>query len=113
MAEYLSIDNLTTKGKLSISVNVFDTLVKQTLAEIDGISSSKKMLKKNQYFKLNRPIQTTIHKGIVHVSVYVDILKGKNIQTVQSMIINQINNTFEVLTEQVPFDVQVKVESII
>ena len=43
----------------------------------------------------------------------VDISKGTNLQEVTSAIQEEITNAFLIATEQIPFDVQVKVISII
>jgi uncharacterized alkaline shock family protein YloU len=70
-------------------------------------------MKRNQKIRLNRPVQTTIRRGIVHVWVAVDVAKGTNLQEVTHNIQDEITNAFLMATEQVPFDVQVKVISII
>lgn len=113
MADYVYIDNYSNKGKIAISLNVFDTLVTNALASVKGISMSSAHMKRNQKFRLNRPVQTTIRHGIVHVWVAVDVTKGTNLQEVTHNIQDEITNAFLMATEQVPFDVQVKVISII
>ena len=113
MADYVYIDNYTNKGKIAISLNVFDTLVTNALNNVSGISMSSAHMKKNQKIRLNRPVQTTIRRGIVHVWVAVDVAKGTNLQDVTHEIQDEITNAFLMATEQVPFDVQVKVISII
>ena len=79
--------------------------------DVNNLSS--KMLKKNQKFRLNRPVRTTIHRGIVHVLVSVDVNKGTDLQKVIGEIQEEVNNTLLYTAETVPFDVQVKVESIL
>ena len=113
MADYVYIDNLSKKGKIGISLNVFDDLVTNALSNVQGISLSNAHMKKNQKIRLNRPVQTTIRHGIVHVWVAVDVVKGTNLQDVTHNIQDEITNSFLIATEQVPFDVQVKVISII
>lgn len=113
MADYIYIDNFAKKGKIAISQSVFDSLVMNALNNISGISLSSAHMKKNQKIRLNRPVQTTIRHGIVHVWVAVDVVKGTNLQDVTKEIQDEITNTFLIATEQVPFDVQVKVISII
>ena len=80
---------------------------------VKGIALSNAHMKKNQKIRLNRPVQTTIRHGIVHVWVAVDVSKGTNLQEVTSAIQEEITNAFLIATEQIPFDVQVKVISII
>ena len=113
MADYVYIENFANKGKIGISLNVFDALVTNALSNVSGISMSSAHMKKNQKIRLNRPIQTTIRHGIVHVWVAVDVTKGTNLQEVTHNIQDEITNAFLMATEQVPFDVQVKVISII
>ena len=113
MADYVYIDNFANKGKIAISLNVFDALVTNALSNVSGIALSNAHMKKNQKIRLNRPVQTTIRRGIVHVWVAVDVVKGTNLQVVTKNIQDEITNAFLIATEQVPFDVQVKVISII
>ena len=113
MADYIYIDNYAKKGKIAISQTVFDTLAATALSNIPGISLSSAHMKKDQKIHLNRPVQTSIRHGIVHVWVAVDVVKGTNLQVVTRDIQEEIANVFLMATEQVPFDVQVKVISII
>ena len=113
MAEYVYIDDLQNKGKLGISWHVYDALVNDALGRVKGISKSSKMMKKNQKFRLNRPVQIAIHRGIVHVLVAVDVAKGNVLHNIVSNIQEEVNNTLQEATEQIPFNVQVRVESII
>lgn len=113
MADYIYIDNYAKKGKIAISQSIFDSLVNTALTNVEGIALSSAHMKKNQKIRLNRPVQTTIRHGIVHVWVAVDVVKDTNLQTVTRNIQEEIINEFLMTTEQVPFDVQVKVISII
>ena len=58
-------------------------------------------------------MQTYIHKDIVYVLIYIDVAKGKNIQDVVSEIQKEVYNSLFLITEQVPVNVQVRVQSII
>ena len=113
MADYIYIDNYSKKVKIGISLNVFDQLVTNALTNVKGISLSNAHMKRNQKIRLNRPVQTTIRHGIVHAWVAIDVTKGTNIQDVTREIQEEITNAFLIATEQIPFDVQVKVISII
>ena len=113
MADYIYIDNYAKKGKIAISQSVFDSLAATALGNVPGISLSSAHMKKDQKIRLNRPVQTSIRHGIVHVWVAVDVVKGTNLQAVTRDIQEEIANVFLMATEQVPFDVQVKVISII
>lgn len=113
MADYVYLDNYHNNGKLGISYRVFDQLVTSSLLKVKGIAKSQKLLKKNQFFRLNRAIQTRIYRDIVHISIYVDIAKGSNIQKVVGDIQDEVYNSLLLITEQVPVNIQVKVETII
>lgn len=113
MAEYIYIDDMSNRGTLAINYRVFDNLVNEALSRVKGIAKSSKLLKKNQKFRLNRPVRTSIHRGIVHVLVTVDVNKGTDIQKVISEIQEEVNNTLLLTAETVPFDVQVRVETIL
>ena len=113
MANYVYLDDYSKKGKLGISYRVFDQLVTSSLMNIKGISKSTKVMKRFQFMRLNKPVQTYIHKDIVNVLIYVDVTKGKNIQDVVNEIQKEVYNSLFLITEQVPVNVQVRVESII
>ena len=113
MAEYVYLDNFSKKGKLGISYHVFDQLVTMSLMNINGIAKSQKHLTKNQKVRLNRPVQTYIKRDIVHVWIYIDVVNNTSIQSVVSSIQEEVYNSLLLITEQVPVNIQVKVESII
>lgn len=113
MAEYVFIDDMSHRGKLAISYRVFDKLVSEALLHVKGISKSAQLLGKNQKFRLNRPVLTTIKRGIVHVKIAVDIAKGTDIQRTIGLIQDEVNSILLVAVETIPFDVRVKVEQII
>ncbi len=113
MAEFVFIQNSSTHGKIAISQRIFDQIVTNALSNVKDVSISGKQLKKNQKIRLNRPVQTSIKRGIVHVWVSIDVKKGSNLQLITSKINSEISTALAVATEQIPFDVQVKVESFI
>lgn len=113
MADYVYLDNYSKKGKLGISRRVFDQIVTSCLTRVKGIAKSEKHLKRNQFIILNRPVQTYIVRDIVHVWIYIDVVKGKNIQAIVNEIQDEVYNSLMLITEQVPVNVQVKIESII
>lgn len=112
MANYVFIQNYSNKGKIGISLGAFDTLVMQSLTKVKGIDVSLQESKKNKKIKLHKPIQTTLSRGILHVAILIDVAKDQNIQIVCKAIQEEITNTLLACTEQVPFDVQIKVMSL-
>ncbi len=112
MSNFVYIDNLSKRGKTAISYHIFDQLVTKALESLPNVSVSKKM-NKAQKILLQRPVKTTIRQGIAHVWVSVDVKEGTDVLEASTMIQQEVVNTFLTIAEHVPFDVQVKVESII
>ena len=113
MASYVYLDDYSKRGKIGISYRVFDQLVTACLRNVKGVSKSEKLIKRNQFIPLNRPVQTYILKDIVHIFVYIDVKKGSDIQKITNQIQEEVYNSLMIITEQVPINVQVKVDSII
>lgn len=113
MADFVYIDNYSKKGKLGIAPEVFNSLVSTALENVPGIKKSTSSPKKKLEFRLNGPITTKIHHGIVHISVCVDAQKNSSLPELTRRIQDEINNALLLATEQVPFDVQVKVLNLI
>lgn len=113
MAEFIYIDNFSKTGKMAISLRVFEEIIKKALGNLPDISLSQKSTKKKQLIFLHKPVETTIKRGIVHTSVSVDIKNNITPHDACSIIQNEITRTFLAFTDQVPFDVQVRVESIL
>ena len=113
MAKYVYLDNYSNKGKLGISSHAFDVLVEKAIHQVDGCSPSNKKLPASYKFRLKQAVRTVIRGGIVHVSVFVDIHKGQSIQKITRKIEDEINTTLLTSAETIPFDVQVRVESIV
>lgn len=112
MADYIYIDNMTGKGKIGISYLAFESLVQDAINQVPGITRSAKQLKKNQYFRLNRPIKISIKNEVVHVWVAIDIDENSDEKKIVALLENEIHSAFESMTEQVPFDIEIKVEKI-
>lgn len=110
MAKYIYIEDYSKKGKFAISNEVFAQLANQALKKVPGVYFGDQ---KDKSKKLHNSVKTYIHHGIVHVSVSVDIAKGTNIQATSLRIQNEIINLFMECVDQVPFDIQVKINSII
>ena len=113
MANYLFIENYSNKGKIGISLNAFDSLVALSLQKVKGIDlSMNETKKKKKKIKLHKPVSTSISKGILHIALFIDLAKEENIQNVCKTINEEVSNTLLESTEQIPFDVQVKVMSL-
>ena len=113
MAGYVYFDVTGKTGKRAISSHVFDQLVTIALTNLKDVSMSSKQMKRNQKIFVNRPVQTTIKHGIAHIKVSVDIKKTMQVQEACQTIQEEIVRVLMMSAEQVPFDVQVKVDQII
>ena len=111
MAKYVYIDS--EKGRLGISSHVFDVIVEDVIRGIDGCSRSSKRLPASAKFRLKQAVKTYIHHGIVHIAIFVDMKKDSDIHEITRRIEDEVHNSLLVATETVPFDVQVRVESLI
>ena len=112
MADYIYINNLSGKGKIGISYLAFESLVNDAIKQVPGITKSEKQLKKNQFFKLNRPIQVTIKNDVVHVWVAINVNENTDENKIVQLLENEIHIAFDSMTEQVPYDVEIKVEKV-
>ena len=113
MAGYIYFDVNGKTGKRGISSHVFDQLVTIALTNLKDVSMSSKQMKRNHKIFVNRPVQTTIKHGIAHIKVSVDIKKTMQVQQACALIQEEIVRVLMMSAEQVPFDVQVKVDQII
>ena len=113
MADYVYLEKNSKTGKLGIHRHVFDQLVTSSLMKVKGVAKSQKLMKRNQFIILNRPVQTYVVNDIVHIYIYVDVANGNPIQTVVRQIQDEVYNSLLMITEQVPVNIQVKVESIL
>lgn len=114
MAHYVYLEKIGNRGKMGISSQVFNVLVENSIHRVEGCSPSNKRLPASYKFRLRKhAVRTIIHRGIVHVLVFVDVKKGAKIQEVTRNIEDEINTTLLTATETVPFDVQIRVETIV
>lgn len=110
MAEYVYIDNLAKKGTIGISNLVFESIVCDAINKIPGITESSKRLKRNQKIRLNRPVRTYIRSGVVHIWLAVDVKNGIDEKETVSLLEKEIHAALDTATEQVPYDIEIKIE---
>ncbi len=106
MEKYIYISNDKSKGRLAISLKVLDTLADYAVQQFPDVVSTKKKL------ILSKPVKTTIRRGIVHVQVVVDAKKGINLHETSLKLQEAIRDIFLQTVESIPFDIQVRFESI-
>ena len=112
MSDYVYIDNLKNKGKIGISYLAFESLVSDAIQLVPGIAKSSKRLKKDQRFRLNRPIKVTIKNDVAHVWVAIEVDPKVDARTVVEDLESEIHNAIDNSTEQVPYEIEVKVDTI-
>lgn len=107
MAEYFYINNYSNRGKLAISHDVFDDIIKIITNRIQGVSVLKKT--KKTLFSVHKPVHCEIKNG--KVTSTIEIMVGKNanqdkiIKTIQEEVISAVSD----MTELVPFTPVIKV----
>ena len=112
MSNYMIISSNKT-GDLGISTEIISTIASEAIKEAEGISQSKANLNKEEFFSLNKPVQTSIKKGIAHIKLYIDVIKGINIQKATNKLSDELSLKLVKALGRIPFDIQIQVESII
>ncbi len=112
MSDYIYIDNLKNRGKIAISHLAFESLVSDAIKNVPGISKSSKQLKKNQRFKLNRPVRVNIKNDVAHIWLAIDVDEKVDPATVIEDLESEIHSAMDMTTEQAPYDIEVKVDTI-
>lgn len=109
MADYVFIDNLTNTGKIGISYMALESLVSDVISEMPGISKSSKY-SETKFFRLFRPVQVDIRNGVVHVWVAIEIDEKVDEPKIVKLLEEEIHNALYTATEQVPHEIEIKVE---
>ncbi|MDY0177971.1 MAG: hypothetical protein RBR85_01870 [Bacilli bacterium] len=110
MADYIYIDNLAKKGKIGISRLVFEEIVSEAIRDLPNVEESSKRLFKGLKFSLNRPVRATIRNGVAHIWVALEIKKGIDEKQLLDQLDKNIHAALNEVTEQVPYDVEFKIE---
>jgi uncharacterized alkaline shock family protein YloU len=108
MAQYVYINNYSKLGTMAISHFVFYQIAEHATNKIRGA----KVKASSSRFNMFRPIQVSIHKGLVTVGVTVSLSKQVNLQYVTEKIQEEIASALSLYTEMVPFRIDVKVANI-
>lgn len=120
MTSYLTLNNNYTnsKGNLKISSFTIEQIAEFSLQKMDAVSTPKakkypKLLKKFDYFSLKEGVKCTFKDNRINLKIIVDIKKGSNIEEVCLKIQKTIADDLEILLENIPLNIKVKVEKII
>ncbi len=111
MAEYVYIDNYTRNGTIGISHYVFDQIASIATDNVKGAAVANS--RKKGLFKLMHPISCSIRNGKVDVKIDVTIQKNVNIHDICLNIQKEVASALSSMTELVPFNIDIKVVSII
>lgn len=114
MEKYIYISNTNKKESLAISSRVLEKIAEDSIKTVPGVfTKESESLKGKKAFKFHKPVEATINHGIVHIKIYVDVLKGVSIQEISLSIQERIKDDFFQTVETIPFDIQVYTETII
>lgn len=110
MADYIYIDNLAKKGTIGISHLVFEKIVSEAIKDLPDVEESSKRLNKSRKFLLNRPVQVTIKNEVAHIWVALEIKKDVDEKKLLAQLEKNIRTALDEATEQVPYDIEFKIE---
>lgn len=112
MAEYISINEIKNKGKLSIGKTVFVSLAQQTIMAMPDCSKTFAKIDENKLFSLKETVRVEIMHEIIHIFVKIIISRKADIHEIVSRIQDEVKNALMASLETIPFDVMVKIEEI-
>ena len=112
MSEYVYIDNLKNRGKIAISYLAFESIVSDAINNVPGIAKSSKRLMKDQRFRLNRPVRVNIKNDVAHIWVAIEVDEKVNAAEVVNDLENEIHSAIDASTEQAPYDIEIKVDTL-
>ncbi len=110
MGRYVYIDEDSKKGRFGIGIGIFQLLADEALTRIPDLVSNPVKAGHHRRLRLNST-DVAIHRGVVRVKVNVNAKQNVNVHQLQQRIIDEINSSFMMVAEQVPFKVKVKVEN--
>ena len=113
MADYIYIKNCSKDGQIAISRRVFEDLAIEATNHVLGSKGSTAKGKIRLLEKLYHPVKVTFHSnGQVEIKVTITIKKGADVSKACLAIQEEIAQSLLAYTESVPFNIQIKVDSI-
>ena len=112
MGKYVYIDKDSKKGAFAIGVGVFDLLAKEAITRVPGIVTDPVESRHRHKLQFNNS-EVEIHHGVVYVEVKVNAFSTTNLEKLKAQLTEEINTSFMMWAEQVPVEVNIKVENII
>lgn len=113
MSDYVKVKNYAKDGDIAISRRVFEELATEAANRVIGAEVSKVKSKNKILVKLYRPTKVTFRSdGKVEIKISITIAKGANANEVCLKIQEEVAQSLLFYTESVPFDIEIKVDSI-
>ena len=112
MGRYVYIDKDSKKGRFGIGVGIFQVLANEALTRVPGLVDNPVQSSRSRKLRLNSA-DVDIHHGVVYVKISVNAKSSVNVKELKNTIIEEINNSFMMIAEQLPVEIKVKVENII
>lgn len=110
--DFYLLNNYSPYGNVGISHRAFTTIAETATNHVVGAAVTSK--KKNSIFQMTRPVRVMFRKdGKVDIQLDVSIKKGESVKDVCLNIQNSVADAVMMMCETVPFNVHIKVSSII
>lgn len=110
--EFYLLNNYSPYGNVGISHHAFIRLAEIATNNVTGAAVANK--KKNFIFQMTNPVKVYFRKdGKVDIQLDVSIKKGESVKDVCLNIQNSVADAIMMMCETVPFNVHIKVSSII
>lgn len=108
MAEYFYIENNQKSGKIGISHDVFDEIIKNVVSKIQGVRLSKP----GKGFSFHKEIKCEIKNGKVTSYICIKIGKKEDESKLVKLIQDEVSSAIQDMTELIPFTPVVKIAGI-
>lgn len=109
---YYLLNNYSPYGKIGISHRAFTRIAEIATNHVAGAAITSK--KKAAIFQMTNPVKVYFRKdGKVDIQLDVSIKKGESVKNVCLDIQNNVADAIVMMCEAVPFNVHIKVSSII
>ena len=112
MGRYVYIDKDSKKGRFGIGVGIFQVLADEALKRVPDLVDDPVKAGHSRRLRLNNA-DVEIHHGVVYVKISVNAKNTIDVNELKNTIIEEINNSFMMIAEQLPVEIKVKVEGVI
>ena len=112
MGRYVYIDKDSKKGRFGIGVGIFQVLANEALTRVPGLVDDPVKSGHSHRLRLNSA-DVDIHHGVVYVKISVNAKNTIDTKELKNTIVEEVNNSFMMIAEQLPVEIKVKVENVI